>query len=55
MMDPFSQGLVGAALPQALGLKKNLRAFTLIGFLSGLTPDLDILIRSSTDSLLAIE
>ena len=53
-MDPLTQGTIGAVLPQALG-KKNLGIVALLGFLSGMAPDLDILIRSSTDPLLSLE
>ncbi|MAD50503.1 MAG: metal-dependent hydrolase [Flavobacteriales bacterium] len=53
-MDPVTQGTIGAVLPQALG-KKNLGIVALLGFLSGMAPDLDILIRSSTDPLLSLE
>ena len=53
-MDPLTQGTIGAVLPQALG-KKNLGIVALLGFLSGMAPDLDIFIRSSTDPLLSLE
>ena len=53
-MDPVTQGTIGAVLPQALG-KKNLGIVALLGFLSGMAPDLDILIRSNTDPLLSLE
>ena len=53
-MDPVTQGTIGAVLPQALG-KKNLGIVALLGFLSGMAPDLDIFIRSSTDPLLSLE
>ena len=53
-MDPLTQGTIGAVLPQALG-KKNLGIVAMLGFLSGMAPDLDILIRSSTDPLLSLE
>jgi len=53
-MDPVTQGTIGAVLPQALS-KKNLGIVALLGFLSGMAPDLDILIRSSTDPLLSLE
>ena len=53
-MDPLTQGTIGAALPQAFG-KKNLGIIAILGFLSGLAPDLDIFIRSSTDPLLSLE
>ena len=53
-MDPVTQGTIGAVLPQTLG-KKNLGIVALLGFLSGMAPDLDILIRSNTDPLLSLE
>ena len=53
-MDPITQGTIGAVLPQALG-KKNLGIVAMLGFLSGMAPDLDIFIRSSTDPLLSLE
>ena len=53
-MDPLTQGTIGAVLPQALS-KKNLGIVALLGFLSGMAPDLDIFIRSSTDPLLSLE
>ena len=53
-MDPLTQGTIGAVLPQALS-KKNLGIVALLGFLSGMAPDLDILIRSNTDPLLSLE
>ena len=53
-MDPITQGTVGAVLPQSLG-KKNLGIVAMLGFLSGMAPDLDIFIRSSTDPLLSLE
>mgnify|MGYP001579472166 FL=1 len=53
-MDPLTQGTIGAVLPQALS-KKNLGIVALLGFLSGMAPDLDILIRSSADPLLSLE
>jgi inner membrane protein len=53
-MDPVTQGTIGAVLPQALS-KKNLGIVALLGFLSGMAPDLDILIRSTTDPLLSLE
>ena len=53
-MDPITQGTIGALLPQAVS-KKNLGIVALLGFLSGMAPDLDIFIRSSTDPLLSLE
>lgn len=54
-MDPVSQGLVGSVLPQSVSNKKELRLAALIGFLSGLLADLDIVIRSSSDPLLFLD
>jgi len=58
-MDPISQGAVGAALPQSIApSKQNTRYLLLagiLGFLSGMTPDLDYFIRSSEDPLLFLE
>lgn len=54
-MDPVSQGLVGAVFPQSISNKKEIGKATLIGFLSGMAADLDVLIRSSKDPLLYID
>jgi inner membrane protein len=53
-MDPVTQGLLGAAAAQAAFGRRLPRAW-LPGAVGGLIPDLDVLIRSSTDPLLAIE
>ena len=55
-MDPLSQGILGASLPLAT-TKNKLQRFQIliIGFLSGMSPDLDILIRSSDDPILFLE
>ncbi len=54
-MDPVSQGLVGSVLPASASNKKEVRLAIVIGFVSGLLADIDIIIRSSTDPLLFIE
>ncbi len=54
-MDPFTQGALGAAFSQSFADKKKIPVACLAGILGGLAPDLDILIRSSTDPLLGIE
>ncbi len=54
-MDPLSQGIVAAALPQALAREKHLVLATVLGFLSGMAADLDVLIRSDSDPLLVLE
>ncbi|MCH7518925.1 MAG: metal-dependent hydrolase [Candidatus Dadabacteria bacterium] len=54
-MDPVSQGLIGAVLPQSLSNKKEIRLAAAIGLLSGLLADIDVVIRSSTDPLLFLD
>ena len=54
-MDPISQGTVGAAFAQSTANKKNIFSVSVIGFLAGLAPDLDVFIRSSTDPILFLE
>ena len=54
-MDIVTQGLLGAVLAQTAAKKHESKIAPVIGFLSGLLADADILIRSSSDSLLAIE
>lgn len=53
-MDPLTQGLIGAAAAQAAFGRRLKRAW-LIGAFGGLIPDLDVLIRSADDPLLAVE
>lgn len=55
-MDPVSQAVFGASLSQSFARNKakQLSAF-FIGALSGMAPDLDVLIRSSDDPLLFFE
>ncbi len=54
-MDPVTHGIFGAlwALPAAR--RERMRAAALAGVAGGMFPDLDVLIRSSEDSLLYIE
>ncbi|TCO76728.1 metal-dependent hydrolase [Chromatocurvus halotolerans] len=54
-MDPITQGLAGAALPQSVARRKTVAIAGLLGFLAGMTPDLDVLIRSDNDPLLFLE
>jgi len=54
-LDPLTQGVLGAALPQSISNKKSIGSIGIIGFLSGLAPDLDILIRSESDPILFLE
>ena len=55
-MDPVSQGVFGAIAAQ--NGERNTKYFGLaagVGWLAGMAPDLDVLFRSSTDPLLALE
>jgi len=54
-MDPLTQGALGAAFPQAMAQRRQVVSAGLLGFLSGMAPDLDVLIRSSEDPLLFLE
>jgi inner membrane protein len=54
-MDPLSQGVLGAAAAQLVADRERARWAALLGGLSGMAPDLDVLIRSSHDSLLFLE
>jgi inner membrane protein len=54
-MDPLTQGALGAALPQAFANRRQVVTAGLLGFLSGMAPDLDVLIRSAEDPLLFLE
>ncbi len=57
-MDPLTQGALGAALPQATWVawtkhqKAQVAAAGVLGMLSGMAADLDVLIRSDTDPLM---
>ena len=54
-MDPLSQGVLGSSLSQSFTKNKHLFAICCIGFLSGMSPDLDVFIRSKHDPLLFLE
>jgi inner membrane protein len=54
-MDPLTQGVLGASLPQATTDRRYAASAGLLGFLAGMAADLDVLIRSSTDPLLFLE
>jgi inner membrane protein len=54
-MDPVTQGLLGAIVPQSFAKKESAKVATIVGALSGMAPDLDVLIRSKNDPLLFIE
>jgi inner membrane protein len=54
-MDPASHGLLSASWAESSASRNTLRPAVVLGALSGMAPDLDILIRSSTDPLLFLE
>jgi inner membrane protein len=54
-VDPLTQGVLGAALPQASTGRRHAASAGLLGFLAGMSADLDVLIRSATDPLLFLE
>lgn len=54
-MDLVTQGVIGAAAGQLVGGRALGRTAALVGGLAGLLPDADVLIRSATDPLLALE
>ena len=54
-MDPFTQGVFGSLFAQAGTRRKHIRPAAAVAFVGGMSPDLDVLIRSSNDSLLALE
>ena len=54
-MDPLTQGVFGAIAAQLPAPRQQLRRAAIIGAVAGMSPDLDVLIRSNTDPLLALE
>ena len=54
-MDPITQATAGAIAAQLTSKKVNLRLATFCGVLAGMAADLDILIKSANDPLLAVE
>ncbi len=54
-MDPITQGAFGAVFAQTQGNAKDLAKAAVIGGLAGMAPDLDVLIRSTDDSLLTLQ
>lgn len=54
-MDPLTQGVVGTTAAQLISKPKQMFTASLLGFLSGMAADLDVLIRSSNDPLFSLE
>jgi len=54
-MDPFTQGVVGAVAAQQKAKNQNILMPAIFGFFAGMAADLDVLIRSPSDPILALE
>lgn len=54
-MDPLTQGALGAIFSLSFTKAPHMKRYAAAGALGGMAPDLDVLIRSSTDPLLALE
>lgn len=54
-VDPLTQGLLGAAAAQAVVGERLGRKSWWLGAIGGMAPDLDVVIRSASDPLLALE
>jgi len=54
-MDPVTQGAFGAVFAQTQGNVKDLAKAAVVGGIAGMAPDLDILIQSTEDPLLALQ
>lgn len=54
-MDPCSQALIGANLSCSFSEKKDLNKASICGLIGGLSPDLDVFIKSDNDPLLFLE
>jgi len=54
-MDPLTQASIGAAAAALVCRKAETRYALLLGALAGAAPDLDVLIRSESDPLLALQ
>jgi inner membrane protein len=54
-MDLLTQGILGAATAQLAARKHEARIAAVTGFISGLLPDVDVLIQSPDDPLLVLE
>jgi len=54
-MDPLTQGVIGVVAAQQVARRRVLVLASVLGALSGMASDLDVLIASNTDPLLALE
>ncbi|MEM7357979.1 MAG: metal-dependent hydrolase [Pseudomonadota bacterium] len=54
-MDPLTQGVLGTTASQLVSRPEQKWGAAVLGFFAGMAADLDVLIRSDTDPLLALE
>ena len=54
-MDPLTQGVVGTTAAQLVASPKQKVSASVLGFLSGMAADMDVLIKSNHDPLLSLE
>ena len=54
-MDPLTQGALGACVPQSVSRNSYVLIAGILGFFSGMAPDLDVFIRSESDPLLFLQ
>lgn len=54
-MDPVTQGVLGASASQLVATRREKLVAAILGGLSGMAADLDVLIRSPNDPLFALE
>jgi len=54
-MDPLTQGVLGSTAAQLFAKPAQKVAALVLGFLSGMAADMDVLIRSSSDPLFSLE
>ena len=54
-MDPITQGVLGAVVPQSIARKNKVGVTGVFGFVAGMAADLDIFIKSPKDPLLFLE
>lgn len=54
-MDPLTQGVLGASWAQSAATPARIKTAAVLGVAAGVTPDLDVLISSTSDPLLFLE
>jgi len=54
-VDPLSQAMIGSGLAASAAKRDTVRKAVVCGALGGMAPDIDIIIRSAADPLMAVE